>query len=70
MYSLEVQCCKTSFNEAKIYFDKKNHIHALKIEAGIMAATPHYGLFFQSKAVRSFHDYEYYKVSKEADIFD
>lgn len=54
------------FNEAKIYWDTKNHMYALKKEVAVMAAPPHYGLFAQPKEVGSKHDYSIFKSHFES----
>jgi len=60
--SLMVHRPKTSFNEAKVYFDGKNHIYALKVEVGVLAHSPHYGIFMSKGFVGSQHDYEIHKT--------
>lgn len=48
---------KVPFNEAKVYFDGKNHIYALKVEVGVLVNPSHYGIFIADCAVGSKHDY-------------
>ena len=49
---------RAPFQEAKIYWDGKNQIYAIKKEVGVMATKPHFCLFIQKGVVRSKHDYE------------
>eukprot|EP01112_Ceratiomyxa_fruticulosa_P003473 TRINITY_DN1382_c0_g1_i1.p1 TRINITY_DN1382_c0_g1~~TRINITY_DN1382_c0_g1_i1.p1 ORF type:complete len:439 (-),score=72.51 TRINITY_DN1382_c0_g1_i1:174-1490(-) len=49
------------FEEAKKYFDGKNHFYALKSEVAIMATKPYYCLFVQPAVVGSIHDYTYHE---------
>ncbi len=55
----------TSFAEAKIYWDGKNHIYGIKKEVAVMAHPPHYALFSSTGFVASKHDYQYHKESFE-----
>lgn len=48
---------KAPFEEAKIYYDKKNHIYGLKNEVACDATPPHYCKFVLPKDVGSVHDY-------------
>lgn len=59
--SLEVFRPKARFEEAKAYWDHKNGIYALKKEVGVMAAPPHYALFFTKGEIGSKHDYSIFK---------
>ena len=61
--SIQVQRPKARFEEAKIYWDGKNHMYALKKEVAVMASNPHYCLFLQKGVVGSKHDYEYLKTT-------
>ena len=55
--------CRGRFEEAKIYFDAKNGIYALKKEIAVSASPPHYALFFQEAQVGSIHDYTMFKYN-------
>ena len=59
--SIEVFRPKAPFSEAKIYWDTKNHMYALKKEVAVMASKPHYCIFIQKFFVGSRHDYENFK---------
>ena len=59
--SIEVFRPRTHFNEAKVYYDGKNRIYALKKELGVLVSNPHYCVFTQKSFVGSRHDYEYFK---------
>lgn len=59
--SREVFHPKAPFNEAKQYYDNKNHIYALKKEIAVTRAAPHYCLFTQPAVPGSVHDYSYFK---------
>lgn len=61
--SFEVYKPKVRFEEAKPYWDEKNHIYALKKEIAIRATEPHYSLFSQKGVLGSVHDYERFKQS-------
>ena len=61
--SIQVYRPKAPFQEAKIYWDGKNHIYALKKEVAVIASKPHYCLFLQKGVVGSRHDYEYLKTT-------
>ena len=52
---------KAPFEEAKIYWDGKNHIYGLKSEVAVMAHAPHYCVSVADHVVASMHDYEYHK---------
>lgn len=52
---------KAPFEEAKIYWDGKNHIYGFKNEVGVTASPPHYCLFAAPHTVPSVHDYQYHK---------
>ncbi len=54
---------KGRFEEAKIYWDEKNAIYALKKECAVLAAKPHYCIFIQKGQVGSKHDYKIFKVT-------
>lgn len=56
--SFEVYRPVGRFDEAKIYFDVKNHIYALKKEVAVQAKAPHYALFYHKATPGSVHDYE------------
>lgn len=60
-HSTEVFRPKTSFAEAKHYWDGKNKIYAIKNEVAVMAAAPHYALFASRGVVGSVHDYALHK---------
>ena len=61
--SMEVQRPKAPFNEAKVYWDGKNHIYALKKEVAVRTMPPHYALFSQKAFVGSHHDYHIFKLT-------
>ena len=61
--SIQVQKPKARFEEAKIYWDGKNHMYTLKKEVAVMVSNPHYCLFLQKGVVGSKHDYEYLKTT-------
>ena len=63
--SLEVFRPHGRFDEAKIYFDGKNGIYALKKEVAVMANAPHYALFSSAGFVGSRHDYQHFKTNYE-----
>ena len=52
---------KVPFQEAKMYWDGKNSMYALKKEVAVMASKPHFCLFLQKGVIGSKHDYEYLK---------
>ena len=60
-YSQEVYRPKGRFEEAKIYWDAKNHIYALKKQVAVSAISPHYALFSAKGYVGSTHDYIIFK---------
>ena len=45
------------FNEAKVFYDKKNGYYALKKEVAVTAHAPHFAVFSAHSAVGSKHDY-------------
>ena len=49
------------FAEAKVYFDGKNKIYALKKEVAVLTVAPHYALFSMKAVVGSRHDYTIFK---------
>jgi len=53
------------FEEAKIYWDGKNKIYALKKEVAVMASPPHFALFTGVAFVGSEHDYSAFKKTHE-----
>jgi hypothetical protein len=55
--SMEVFRPRGRFEEAKIYWDGKNKIYALKKEVAILPYPPYFALFFQKGRVASMHDY-------------
>jgi hypothetical protein len=55
--SFEVNRPRARFEEAKVYWDAKNGIYALKKEVAVAARPPHYALFSQPGEVGSVHDY-------------
>lgn len=59
--TIEVFHPRTSFQEAKIYWDGKNKYYGVKKEVAVMASSPHYALFFQPYEVASKHDYSIFK---------
>jgi hypothetical protein len=59
--SVEVYRPKGRFEEAKVYWDGKHSIYALKKEVAILSTEPHYALFFQKICVGSTHEYEMHK---------
>lgn len=59
--SIEVFRPRGRFEEAKIYYDGKNRIYALKKEIAVMAAPPHYALFSASGEIGSTHDFTIHK---------
>lgn len=61
--SQEVYRPKGRFEEAKHYWDAKNHIYALKKQVAVMAHEPHYALFLSPGVVGSQHDYTTFKVN-------
>lgn len=63
--SMEVFRPRGRFEEAKIYFDGKNKIYALKKEVGVLAYPPYYALFFQKGRVGSQHDYSIFQGTHE-----
>ena len=52
---------KLPFEQAKVYFDGKNHIYGLKNEVAVSAHAPHYCLFVSPHFPASVHDYEIHK---------
>jgi len=58
---MEVFRPRGRFEEAKIYFDGKNKIYAIKKEVAVLAYPPYYGLFFQKGQVGSKHDYSVFQ---------
>jgi hypothetical protein len=59
--SIEVNRPVGRFEDAKAYWDGKNHIYALKKEVAVTAAPPHYALYSQTGTVGSVHDYTTFK---------
>jgi hypothetical protein len=59
--SQEVFKPKGRFEEAKIYWDQKNYIYALKREVSVTAAPPHFALFVSKGRVGSTHDFTLHK---------
>jgi len=49
------------FEEAKVYWDGKNKIYALKKEVAVLACSPHYAIFSGPAFVGSEHDYSFFK---------
>jgi len=52
---------KAPFNEAKIYYDAKNHIYGLKTEVAVSAQSPHFCTHVSSHVPASVHDFELFK---------
>lgn len=52
---------RAPFNEAKLYYDSKNHIYSLKKEVAVMVSESHYCLFISKAYVGSVHDYYIHK---------
>jgi len=52
---------KMPYEDAKVYWDGKNHIYGLKTEIAISARSPHYCLFTCPAVPASKHDYELHK---------
>jgi len=63
--SIEVFRPMCRFDEAKVYWDGKNKIYALKKEVCVMASPPHYALFTSPKFYGSEHDYSQFKKNYE-----
>jgi len=61
--SVEVHRPVGRFEEAKIYFDAKNRIYALKKQVAVMATSPHFALFSETAHIGSRHDYSIFKSS-------
>lgn len=59
--SIEVFRPTARFEEAKRYWDSKNHIYAIKKEVAVLANSPHYALFLHKGEVASRHDYSIFK---------
>ncbi len=59
--SVEVFKPMRQFDEAKVFWDGKNKIYALKKEVCVMASPPHYALFSSAKFCGSEHDYSQFK---------
>jgi hypothetical protein len=52
---------KVSFDEAKIYYDGKNHIYGLKSEVVVSATPPYYCVFVSDHTSSSIHNFEIIK---------
>jgi hypothetical protein len=55
------------WDDAKILWDKKNHVYGLKKEVTVQACAPHYTLFIQPIHNGSTHDYTIFK--RESPIY-
>lgn len=64
--SLHIFHPRLNFSEAKIFYDKKNSIYALKKEVVVTAQPPHYALFAQKSRVGAKHDYVILKESYQS----
>ena len=60
-HTTEFHHLKAPFNEAKIYFDGKNHIYGLKTEVAISASVPYYCVLVGNHRPGSVHDFEILK---------
>jgi len=64
--SMEIYRPKCRFEEAKMYWDKKNGIYAIKKEVGVRTSFPFYALFVQKGFVGSTHDYSIMKQTYQS----
>jgi len=63
--STEVYRPMAHFEEAKVLWDGKNKMYALKKEVCVMASVPHYALFTSSAFAGAEHDYSQFKKNFE-----
>ena len=68
--SQEVYRPKGRFEEAKSYWDAKNHIYALKKQVAVLACEPHYAMFSHPAVIGSKHDYTTFKVKAKFQVPD
>jgi hypothetical protein len=56
-------CCqpKAPFDEAKIYYNFKNHTYGLKTEVAVSTQHPHYCTHVSNHVPGSVHDFELFK---------
>lgn len=59
--SFEINKPTGRFEEARIYFDKKNAIYALKKEVAVLGRPPYIAVFFGKGEVGSIHDFAIFK---------
>jgi hypothetical protein len=59
--SIQVFRPKGRFEEAKVYWDNKNHMYALKMEVAVSASPPHFAQFVFRGRVGSQHDFAIHK---------
>ena len=52
---------ESTFDEAKIYYDHKNHTHGLKTEVAVSAQHPYYCIHVSYHVPASVHDFELFK---------
>jgi hypothetical protein len=52
---------KVSFDEVKIYYDRKNHIFCLKSEVAVSVTPPYYCVFVGDHTLGSVHDFKIMK---------
>ena len=58
-------CLKAPFEEAKIYYDAKNHTYGLKTEVAVSAQPPHFCTHVSPHVLGSVHDFELFKRGYE-----
>lgn len=56
---------KAPFDEAKIYYDYKNHTYGLKTEVAVSAQPPHFCTHISNHVPASVHDFELFKSGYE-----